>query len=134
MFLRSFSESGNSATPETWFRTPIMKGTTKRLPTANHNQIFAAGSSAHHPRPGLRAVRALRRNVYPRHHKERGENCVEQDARAVGTPSHNLFLLPKGCISLSVTYEESGALYVICVTLGAAQIVSTTTAIGAPGG
>src|SRR6516225_6901737 len=26
-------------------------------------------------------------------------------------------LLPKGCISLSGTYEESGASYVICVTL-----------------
>ena len=37
-------------------------------------------------------------------------------------------LLPKGCISLSGTYEESGASYVICVTLCAAQIVSTTTA------
>lgn len=67
--------------------------------------------------PDLRAVRALRRNVYPRHHKERGENCVEQDARAVGTPSHNLSPSSKGMHLVSGTYEESGASYVICVTL-----------------
>ena len=37
-------------------------------------------------------------------------------------------LVPKRCISLSGTYEESGASYVIYVTLCAAQIVSTATA------
>ena len=78
--------------------------------------------------PDLRAVRALRRNVYPRHHKECGENCVQQDARAVGTPSHNLSPSSKGMHLVSGTYEESGASYVICFTLCAAQIVSITTA------
>jgi hypothetical protein len=33
--------------------------------------------------PDLRAARASRRNVDPRHHEQRAEDCVEQDARAV---------------------------------------------------
>jgi hypothetical protein len=37
-----------------------------------------------------RAARASRRNVYPRHHKQRTENCVEQDAHAVRSPGHSV--------------------------------------------
>jgi len=37
-------------------------------------------------------ARASRGRVNPRHHKQRGENCVEQHARAVGTPGHNTLL------------------------------------------
>jgi len=47
------------------------------------------------------AQSASRRNVYPRYHKQRTENCVEQHARAVRSPGHNVSPLPSGSISLS---------------------------------
>src|SRR5262249_13520141 len=111
--------------------------TTKSLALAPVRTIPAPGRFCHsiEPRPcyrcslpDLRAVRALRRNVYPRHHKERGENCVERDARAVGTPSHNLSPSSKG--TLLVTGQLGGRRRVVCDLRHtcAAQIVSTTTA------
>src|SRR5262245_52060438 len=36
------------------------------------------------------AQRASRWNVYPRHHKQRTDNCVEQDARADRSPGHGV--------------------------------------------
>src|SRR5262249_44961596 len=50
----------------------------------------------HRPRylcdgPNLRAIpHASRWNVYPRHHKQRTDNCVEQDARADRSPGHGV--------------------------------------------
>jgi len=62
------------------------------FPAAAHFPSFnsAPASLSLRACPDLRAAPASRRNVYPRHHKQRTENCVEQDARAVWSPGHSL--------------------------------------------
>jgi hypothetical protein len=75
-------------------RTPLEEGTIKLRRTLELRYLRGV------PRfSALLADRASRGNVYARQHKQRTENCVEQDARAVRSPRHDISLLPSGCIS-----------------------------------
>src|SRR5262249_22174532 len=64
-----------------------------------------------------RAARASRRNVYPRHHQQRTENCVEHDAHAVRSPGHSVSPSSSGSIFfIRDIWKEGRRSYVIYVT------------------